>query len=793
MLGMNLPINLNNAIIITNKSSKDFIVSKTKEFKYVNVKIITNLEFYKNIYLDVDKKAIVKIIELHDDVSFEYAKKIYEVLRYCDAGISDSFLKQILNELKKEDLVHHNDYFIELLKSREVYLDEVVAVPSITSFLNKNKIKYQLIKKEINLNDKKCLEFSNAYSELYYVFNEIAKLLDSGININKIALYGLDEEYRFYIDYLTSKYHFDVDFPISSGAYTSLLGKEILNILENHEVEEAYDILIKKYKDNDQTKKNIFKILNEVINYRSNIFSKEKQLKIYHDVIKDYSLVELHKKDAVKVLKNPVIDDSLFIFVINFSQDYYPVISNNQSLISTKEYIKNNIYNSEERNEISKKEILEFLSQENIQLISKKSHGSLTRNYRPSLCDEFKIEVTSGEKTLQATHYSEEALNNNYSIMLDKLNKYREKNPYMETISNYVKSSYKEYDNSFKGLDLIGNDSIIQLSYSGLNSYVNCPYSYYLEKVLFYPLKEEKDENDDTFDQVLGNFVHKVLEIRYQKKDFDFEVDFDEIRKMYNFSKKEQLLLVRIKDDVRIFCNLLSELEQSFKMDFKVETEFNPGKIYFDDKTIVNGRIDKVYVLEGEGNNKFLAVIDYKSSKKEFASKKVPYGMDLQLPIYLYLLKNDKKYKDYKIIGSFYQSFLPKDIGTLDDSTKYYKENYAQGIYTRYYERLSLIASIVGSAKLKRIEPGKEPDIKKGQIFYTDEELDALVEVVKERFKKTFESIRNNEFPIAPKTIKNDNMSDACHYCVYKDICHRKQSDYVEIKFDEEESEESED
>ena len=728
-------------------------------------------------------------MEHHKEISFEYAKKIYEVLKYVDY-IKEPFLLQIKDELYKDDLVHFNTYFPSLLKSRELYIDEEICVPSIINYLNKEKIKYKLINNNKVLEEKTYLEFQNAYEELFYVFNEIASLLDKGIDINRIALYGINEEYRFYIDYLVDKFHFDVDYPSLQSAYTSFLGKEIVNLLKTKKVNEVYEELINKYQDDDITKKNIYKITSELINYESDKLDYDTQQDIYHNVIKDYSLVSFHKKDAVKILKEPIIDDSLYIFALNFSLDFYPVISTNTTIIDTKTYIDNNVFNVEEKNQISKNKIISFLSQDNIMLISRKINGSSTNNYLPSLAKEFSFK-RKNKIALQETQYSVEALGNKLATIYDARDKYRKFNEYSDAIAKKINIDFKTYDNSFDQMDLLKDNAVISLSYSRFNSYMECPYSFYLKYIL---LKDnDKDNEDDEeisdFSIRLGDFLHKVIEIKTKKKDFDYDFDFDEIRKTFPFDEKELMLLRRIKDDFKEFLNFIDRQEKSFRLDSKILSEEVIDKFEIAPQTYVKGKLDKIYLLEDKTlNNKFLAVVDYKSSIKDFSSKKVSNGLALQLPTYLFLLNNSEKFKDYKIIGAFYQGMLPKGLNSsyIDN---YYKDNYAQGIYTSDYNRLTLLDQLVLPSKLKAISKGTLPSESKGKIYYSDNDLELLYLEVRKQYIEAANNIRNNVFDIAPKQFGSENPH--CSYCEYKDVCYVTYKDIVHInnKKDEESEE----
>ena len=74
------------------------------------------------------------------------------------------------------------------------------------------------------------------------------------------------------------------------------------------------------------------------------------------------------------------------------------------------------------------------------------------------------------------------------------------------------------------------------------------------------------------------------------------------------------------------------------------EFEFEFKNIKFDKDVFLNGRVDRIDILN-LNSEKYLRVIDYKSSKRSMNLKNIRDGLELQLLMYLKVLCDGKKIK----------------------------------------------------------------------------------------------------------------------------------------------------
>ena len=168
----------------------------------------------------------------------------------------------------------------------------------------------------------------------------------------------------------------------------------------------------------------------------------------------------------------------------------------------------------------------------------------------------------------------------------------------------------------------------IKLSYSKMNIYNKCAFRYYLDNVLNLNIYEE------SFSTIIGNMVHYVMENCLKNDDNDIDKYVSEFLKDKSFTKKEKFFLEKYHN--ALYKLLDSVLKEKDYYSFNKAMYEEKIDIVYDDNTYFSGIIDKILYKE-EDNNTYMALIDYKTGKDNINLKYFKYGIDIQLPIYLYL------------------------------------------------------------------------------------------------------------------------------------------------------------
>ena len=190
-------------------------------------------------------------------------------------------------------------------------------------------------------------------------------------------------------------------------------------------------------------------------------------------------------------------------------------------------------------------------------------------------------------------------------------------------------------------------------------------------------------------------------------------------------------------------------------------------------KQFFKGFVDKIMYEEFNGET-VVAIVDYKTGNPNIDINNSYYGLDMQLPIYMYLIKNEIKNVR---IGGFYLQKILNANKNIDDRINGLK---LQGYSNSDIDVLSKVdSSYVNSDVIKSLKVGNNGFYAYSKII-NDDEIDKLYNIVDSKIRETSNNIINAKFDINPKKI-NDKLK-GCNYCKYIDICYKRNEDEVELK-----------
>ena len=359
---------------------------------------------------------------------------------------------------------------------------------------------------------------------------------------------------------------------------------------------------------------------------------------------------------------------------------------------------------------------------------------------------------------------------------------------YINLYRNSLNIKYREYNNQFTGinkdfLEKVLNNELV-LAYTNMEMYNECAFKYYLSKILKIDIYEE------SFKTIIGTIVHHILEIAIIR-DVNIKHEIMQFVKdnLYVMGARELFYLDKLSDELEKVIKIIREQAKHSKLDKNL---FEEELYVYEDrdnyKITFKGLIDKVmYTLEND--KEILAVVDYKTGQKKVSLDRLEYGLDLQLPIYLYLLKKSERFKE-AIIGGFYiQQVLMKvpNKGQKTIDTLRCENLKLQGFSNSDENILEKIDDEYQEGKiLKNVKYKKDGTLNAKSKVLSNKEMDSLTEVVGEKIDECVTNIINGEFNINPKVINGNN--DACTYCKFKDICFMKKEDEVILGGDDSES-----
>lgn len=751
----------NTLIVCPNGLKKKILKQLSSNKKLINVSFLTIEQYKKYFYFDYDYRAILYLCNTYN-LSVDNAKEIIENLYYVE---EKDYHNKKLNDLvryKKElkSILIYNPFFKSYIKNKHLIVTGYGRLDIWTKLMfNKDTLYF-----EYKIVDKKYTVFvgNKIDEEIEWVYNRIFELLNNNVDINKIFLLNLSDEYTSYMKRYNTYYPFNVGYKKKQSLYGTEIGKNFLNKLDNKDDLNEY-------------------LLNSNIEYSD----------VFINIINKYvgcNLVDV-KELIIDDLKHTFIQES-YSNVVNcvdmfteFNDDEHVfLLGFNDSVPTMKsdiQYITNNIRELvnlpkiEEENEIIKVNTINYLSNIKNLYLSYCKDTPFTSHDKQTLFNNIVYEKIENENV-----YSDKLNDFKYCVMLDDLNKYGTlSNGIEDMCTTYKDNYYGKYDNSYKPFAL--KRDFIKLSYTSMNAYYKCSFFYYLNYVL------KLNEFENTFNTNIGTLTHFVLQNLIK----DPSVNFDELwnkgieANTIEFTTfKEKFFSNKIKEEIRIDYDILLKQKESYLFD-AVDCE---KEITIDvNKNIkFNGTIDKILKLKD-----MVCLIDYKTSKEENINDNLyEYGLSLQLPIYLYLLKNSYEYQNSKIVGFYLQHLINYNKAYNKDKTLFeIKSNSMKldGFTSGENNRYKIIDKDLENGKssnvVKTLALKTDGDFnKKGSKTIGDKEIDDLVLLVKDKILEAGNGIINNKFNINPKIYANKNIS--CSYCCFKDICYKRISDSVELE-----------
>ena len=147
----------------------------------------------------------------------------------------------------------------------------------------------------------------------------------------------------------------------------------------------------------------------------------------------------------------------------------------------------------------------------------------------------------------------------------------------------------------------------------------------------------------------------------------------------------------------------------------------------------------------------------------------------MQLPVYIYLLKNLKELHNVKV-GGFY---LQKVLHSETNKEEKVKAMRLQGYSNSDLNILEKVDSSYNDSKMIKSMKTTSNGFSHYTKVITDEEIDELSSKVENKIIEASDKVINAVFEINPKELKDKNIG--CTYCKYKDICYMTHKDIKKL------------
>jgi len=769
-------------IIVSNKYIKPILIQKfSNQMRKITFKSFDEVK--DDIYTTIDYQMLFH--NMKEDTNLE-------VLRIKLAN--SYFIQQDSNEpfLHELYLYHQNNHLIldenhlSYYKSKKVYFVNYYGdddlINQMLPFLKHYERCFTTnsIDKELTI-----FHFENYDDEILEVVNHIAILLNKKVDPAKIVIHKVNKDYLNKLEEYLMIYKIDYIVEGEGSFFDVDIVKNFFHDLKNYEAmrlnKVLKDYLIDK-KDNKIFSK-IGKVLEPLIMLDLTINS------ITLDLIKDVFIHTIYQEEVTNAIKienvlNHIYDDDTHIFIMNFSHGEIAHIYKDDTYLNDKIRKNLKLLTSFDKTQIEEKKILDCIhSYESIHL-SYSTYCS-SKIYMPSnLIKELakKRIVNICDASIHIYHIVNEDMAKMRFFKAYALYRLYQKKTfdYLYGYTYFCADLTKRYQSDFNAtLDYLALPTLfMELSYTKLNDYFSCPFRFYLKYIL--NIEEKMEDNNSTF---VGRMYHFVLEKVVAKRYIDRRTKEEVLENISvyicDFVKNQTY---EIKDKLKFYLNKFSEelkLIVEIIMDFMDHSSFEVLGLeqklekQLDDYTVVVGLIDKILKYQ-----EYYLVIDYKTNPVHPNWYALDVGLDLQLPLYLYLIKaNDP---NAKIAGSYLQSVFRTSLLKYEDKplSKVMLEQLKYVGYT-LQDRDVILAidtnALNGSGSLpKQIVSNKgfyKNFLKKS---FTQTQFDAIILYVEKLIFEANKKIRKGLFPILPLT--DEKNESVCRYCRLKDLCYRNET-----------------
>jgi len=349
------------------------------------------------------------------------------------------------------------------------------------------------------------------------------------------------------------------------------------------------------------------------------------------------------------------------------------------------------------------------------------------------------------------------------------------------------------------------------VSYSRLEKYTLCPYSYFAQ----YHLNAKKSGKAKFGANVVGTFIHSVLEEIFKELSLegkklrdlsDAELEERNARACRRYwetalSQTDSHRVQFLIRQVTASCLLILE---NLKREFSV-SQFQPAFFELDltklgegyriplpdgRSILLRGSIDRVDLYQKEDGTPYARVIDYKSRDREFDLIAVANGLNMQMLLYLFAIWDQGVLHQGKEIhplpaGALYLNGMEKSV---DCQSQQALEEFAQAPFSVLNRKgfltndpeLFRAQDPKGQGEFIPIEWNNSRSKKKKGLFSL-EELGKLKIRTEKKIREIAEQMQKGEICALPLCKKGEK--GPCDWCEYLPLCKRdpeKKRPYLE-------------
>ena len=763
----------NSILIIPNELKENILNYIRNNNKELNIKIFSLNDFIKNITFDYDEKVIDYVSKKYD-INYNISKLYLDNVKYIKND-SDNEKLHNLYMIKNDvdNLLIRDKLFNKLINNKKIIIYGYDYINKYNMSILNTLNNITIINKDYNNYIHDVYHFKTLEDEVIYAAEKISELLNKGIDINNIFISNLDDNYRIVIKRIFNMYNIPINLNNKKSIFETNIGKWFINNLNNN-----INIVLNNLKNefnleneyNNEVYKKIINVINKFYFAEDYLSVKDNIIEVMKNTfIKNTKYI--NAINEINIINNDIYDDK-YVFLFNFNLNKYPIIIKDEDYIN--DDIKPDIMEkSYELNAINKEIYYKSICNIKNLFISFKEEYLSERFYPSLLIDEYNLNII--DINFEYSKYSNGINKILLAKDIDKFIKYNDYNNRMSILYNNYEIPYNTYNNIFSGINKNSLyeflDNELTLSYSSMDNYYKCAFKFYLANIL------KIDKYEDTIQAYIGNLFHYVLSKAFLNE-FNFDETVNEYLNTHKFEDnyKNKYFINKVLNELKTvidtikYQNSLGNMNEVFyEKEISIEKKNNLDITF-------KGFIDKILKKDN-----YIVIVDYKTYMIDIKLNYLPYGLSMQLPVYLYLTKNIDK--NYEIIGLYLQQILFNKFNK--DNNKSLSEQIKNNLKLKGYslgneEKISIFDKTLNDSEI--IHGMKLTN--KGFGYYskvlTEKQINNIYKITDDKINECINNIENAIFDINPKKIDDKNIG--CEYCKFKDICYVKNEDIKELK-----------
>ncbi len=348
----------------------------------------------------------------------------------------------------------------------------------------------------------------------------------------------------------------------------------------------------------------------------------------------------------------------------------------------------------------------------------------------------------------------------------------------------------------------------LYLSQSRIEAFLDCPFSYFLK----YGLKLGEDERAELKSNVIGSFIHAILEdffrevrtrgISVSELTSDERLEITD-RAAGRFIKEQlgsgygrertKIAISRLsRSALPVIEGLVDELsackfEPTFfelSTDGRAEGSADPVIYERDDgrKIILRGKVDRTDTYR-HGDDVYVRVVDYKTGAKNFSPNDLEEGRNLQMFLYLKAIVDTKSESFRRLIGvPEGGELIPAGViyaktSIKDATVKHSDDAAAREAAKALSEREGMVLDddVSLSAMNPAFTPLSYPENSRNQKSnaakkYTREGWSEICRTIEDAVLDISARMTSGKIPAEPK---EDGGRSACDWCSYRAVCRK--------------------